>query len=599
VYVGTRDGHLIGFGAPVDQPFTALPTTLNLGSEKLNQTNSMSVTLTARRSIDVGTPTVSSPTSGATYTMGTTTPSTFPAHLDAGDTLTIPVTYKPTVKGLSSGTITVPVTGEQSYLISAQGVGQVPGGDLSSFPDQVSMGGAAINGGPITQAITFTNIGGSALQITGRSVPSPSTYMTVTGLPPDGSTLNPGQSVIANVTFAPKASGQFAANVILRTNAPAPGTAIVNVPLTATAATPAHLTVTPNESYFGAVRLHTTQTRFVTLKNTGGTPLTITKSKPPAQGKGFFVGPFGGLDEGTTIGPGFTVTLAISFTPFLEHAVRDYWVINADDDSGLHTLRFDGFGATHKVGYWMADTAGRVYQFGDLGTSSLATPPPTGTNLTAITPTPSRLGYLTVDARGKVQKAGDGVFLGSLPANALRPFEAAVSLSVTASGRGYWIFTNFGRVFRFGDAPFLGDLASLRLAKPIVSSIATPNGAGYFMVAGDGGVFAFGDAKFMGSTGGKKLNAPVVGIVPTPFTKGYWLVASDGGIFSFGDAKFMGSMGATKLKKPIVGMIAQSNGYVMVASDGGIFNFSNQVFVGSLGGRAIPSPITATASFTI
>jgi iron transport multicopper oxidase len=599
VYVGTRDGHLIGFGSPVDQPFNASPTTLNFGSVKLNQAKSMALTLTARRSIEVGTPAVTSPPSGATYTNGTTTPSTFPANLDAGDTLTIPVTYKPTVKGVSSGTITVPVTGEQPYLISAQGVGQVPGGDLTSFPDQVSMGGAPIDGAPITQAITFTNIGGSALTITGRSVPSPTTFMTVTGLPPDGSIMNPGQSVIANVTFAPKAAGQFQANVILRTNAAAPGTAAVNVPISAAAAAKAHLTVTPEASYFGAVRMHTTQTRFVTLKNTGGTPLTITKSKPPALGKGFFVAPFGGLDEGTTIGAGRTMTLAVSFTPFIEHAVRDYWTINADDDSGLHTLRFDGFGSQHKVGYWMADNVGRVYQFGDLRTSALSTPPPTGTNLVAITPTPTRLGYLTVDARGKVQKAGDGVFLGSVPANALRPFEGVVSLSVTASGRGYWIFTNLGRVFRFGDAPFLGDLASLRLTKPIVSSIATPNGAGYYMVAGDGGVFSFGDAKFYGSTGGMKLKAPVVGIVPTPTNKGYWLVATDGGVFSFGDAKFLGSMGATKLKKPIVGMIAQSNGYLMVASDGGIFNFSNQAFAGSLGGRAIPSPITAVASFTV
>src|SRR3954452_526342 len=190
------------------------------------------------------------------------------------------------------------------------------------------------------------------------------------------------------------------------------------------------------------------------------------------------------MDEGITIGPHRVKTIAVSFTPYIEHAVRDYWTVNGDDTTGVHELRFDGFGGKHKVGYWMADKNGRVYQFGDLGASALSTPPPTGNTVTAITPTPSKLGYLTLDARGRVQRAGDGVFLGNAPA--LRAYEAAVSLSVTASGRGYWIFTNQGRVFRFGDAPFLGDLATTHLTKPIVSSVATTSGAGYFMVAGDG-----------------------------------------------------------------------------------------------------------------
>ena len=312
VYVGTRDGHVIGFGSPVDQPFTVSPPTLNFGSTVLYTQKQQLITLTTRRDVEIS----AKPTSSSSlFTVGNTTPSSYPVELEAGDTFTVPVTFTPTAKAIASGSITLQLDDEPAFVVSTQGLGQVAGGDLTSFPDQVSLGGAPINGGPISQPITFTNTGASALHVTSRSVPGPSAYMTVTGLPADGATLAAGQSVIATVTFAPKAAGLFSANLVVRTDAPAPGNTIISVPITGTAALPAHLVITPEVSYFGAVRLGTTATRYVTLKNTGGTPLTITKSKPPALGRGFSVPQLFGLDEGTTIGPGRSQTIGVSFTP--------------------------------------------------------------------------------------------------------------------------------------------------------------------------------------------------------------------------------------------------------------------------------------------
>ena len=117
-----------------------------------------------------------------------------------------------------------------------------------------------------------------------------------------------------------------------------------------------------------------------------------------------------------------------------------------------------------------------------------------------------------------------------------------LSLSATPSGKGYWVFTNKGRVLAFGDAAVLGDMSQTKLNGPVLGSVATPTGRGYYMVASDGGIFAFGDAAFAGSMGGKKLNAPVQSLVPDSDGKGYWLVASDGGIFAF-DAPFRGLHG--------------------------------------------------------
>ncbi len=174
----------------------------------------------------------------------------------------------------------------------------------------------------------------------------------------------------------------------------------------------------------------------------------------------------------------------------------------------------------------------------------------------------------------------------------LRPGEKVIALSARKAGDGYWLFTDRGRAFNYGAAPFLGDADSLDLSAPIVSAVATPDGEGYYMVGQDGGIFAYGTARFHGSVPqvlpGVTLAAPVIGIAPSETGNGYLLVASDGGIFTFGDARFLGSipgvLPGVQLDQPVVGVIPQPDGYLMVAADGGIFTFGQTEFLGSLGG---------------
>ncbi|HXH24733.1 MAG TPA: hypothetical protein VNI78_05750, partial [Vicinamibacterales bacterium] len=178
----------------------------------------------------------------------------------------------------------------------------------------------------------------------------------------------------------------------------------------------------------------------------------------------------------------------------------------------------------------------------------------------------------------------------------MRDGEHAVSLSALPSGKGYWVFTDRGRVIPFGSAQWYGDMSNVPLNGPILDSVATPTGRGYWMVASDGGIFAFGDAKFYGSMGGTRLNQPVMSMAPDPDGTGYWLVASDGGIFAF-SAPFYGSMGSTPLNRPVVGIVASptGRGYLMVAEDGGIFAFGDVPFHGSLGGSPPLWPIVSVS----
>jgi cell wall-associated NlpC family hydrolase len=203
-----------------------------------------------------------------------------------------------------------------------------------------------------------------------------------------------------------------------------------------------------------------------------------------------------------------------------------------------------------------------------------------GNSIETLTGIPSDNFWLA-DTHGDVWNFGDAPSYGSaagLPLN-----HPVVAITPTNDTKGYWLVASDGGIFSYGDAAFYGSTGAITLNKPIVSMVSTPDGKGYWMVASDGGIFTYGDAAFYGSTGAITLNKPIVGMAPTPDGKGYWLVASDGGIFSYGDAAFYGSTGAITLNKPIAAMAptADGKGYWLVASDGGIFNYGDAGFYGS------------------
>jgi hypothetical protein len=288
--------------------------------------------------------------------------------------------------------------------------------------------------------------------------------------------------------------------------------------------------------------------------------------------------------------------------------------------------------ALRTSGYWILQRDGKVYAFGSA--AKFADSPSRNAPAIKLAPGASGAqGYYVLYEDGAVDAKGAvSLFTASRPQGSnrdavgqLRAGEKAAAISVSPTGRGYWIFTDRGRVFTFGDAPFQGDIAQLGLTLngPILDSVAYPDGSGYYMVASDGGVFAFPTGAgapntFYGSMGGRPLNQPVQSLVPYPDSNGYWLVASDGGIFSFAKPgtpdQFRGAMppgsalsglqpGQT-LQQPVVGMVSSVGGYIMVARDGGAFVFpiggSTQFFgsVYSQTGGAATAAVTAIGALT-
>lgn len=326
VYVGTRDGHVLGFGSPVTTPMTASPVTW--AATTVGQTSVQMATLTASTPLTV-TALASSKTD---FSVGDATPG-LPATLAVGQSLQVPVTFAPPAVGQDAGTLTV-TTSIGPVRVSLNGYGQPAVATMSAAPSVVSFGGVVV-GASRTAAAVLSNTGAQPLTIQGATLPA--APFSVSGLPAPGSVLPPDSSVIVTATFRPTAAGSFSDVLSLTTTA-----GPIDVPLTGSAASPPALTVAPTAVALGSVAVGSTVTRTFSVRNTGGSPLTLTRSKPPLSGVGFRA--LSSLAEGTTLAAGSTAIETVQYTALAAGAVADSWQLGGDDGSGVHTVTFSATG---------------------------------------------------------------------------------------------------------------------------------------------------------------------------------------------------------------------------------------------------------------
>ncbi|MCP3934447.1 MAG: hypothetical protein GY708_03645 [Actinomycetia bacterium] len=248
-------------------------------------------------------------------------------------------------------------------------------------------------------------------------------------------------------------------------------------------------------------------------------------------------------------------------------------------------------------GYYLLGESGEVFTFGgavDRGDAQLED----HLRATAIDTTGTGDGYIVVASDWSVHPFGDAPTV-TPDAGDLGQGDVPVDVRIDPLNRGYWIFSDTGRVVSVGDVPHLGDVSNLDLAGAVIAGEVNSVGDGYRMLGTDGGVFSFGTDRFLGSIPevlpGVTLQCPIVGLVASS-PNGYWLVGCDGGVFAFGDAPFVGSLpglGVTPVS-PVNAMVPYGAGYLLIAGDGGVFAFGGE-FLGSLGDKELTSEIIAIA----
>ncbi len=326
IYIGAADGMLRGFGSPVQAPLAG--GSLSFADTSVGAQATQTDTFTADTAVTVSAVSVS----GSSFSVGATGPA-LPVSLLAGQTLSVPVTFTPTTYGIVGATLTV-TTGAGPYSVGLDGTGLSAAARLDVSPASISYEGTAV-GSTVTENAAFTNDGNEDLTVTGDTLPT--APFTVGGIPTTGTVLTPGASVSVSISFAPTATGSFVEAFTLASDTG--GSATVN--LSGTAGAPAQLQITRTGVAFGAESVGQSVTREFVVTNAGGTPLTITKSKPPA------LGPFTAvtqLAEGSTIQADQSVTEMVTFAPTAAGTFTDSWPLNGSGNSVLTTVSFTGTG---------------------------------------------------------------------------------------------------------------------------------------------------------------------------------------------------------------------------------------------------------------
>jgi hypothetical protein len=336
VYVGTADGRLLSFGSPVTQPLTGGP--LTLAGTAVGQARTADLTLTATTGLTISGITSSDPAfvPGTPRTSTTPPQTTPPLLLATGDRVTIPVTFRPTAPGAQGAELRL-ATSVRTVTIPMSAVGINPTGLLEATPPVLSFGGAAANGPPVNLSVAVTNVGATPVVING--IDPPAAPFAATGLPAVGASIAAGATVVIGGSFTPTTIGQYADDLTLATSA-----GPLEIPFSGASAPPPVMTITASPVAFGSRLVGTTSERTFTVTNTGGSPLSITKSKPPGQGAGFVAAT--ALPEATVLAPGASTTQTVLFTPSVPGARTDTWVLNGSDGGGERAVTFTGTGVT-------------------------------------------------------------------------------------------------------------------------------------------------------------------------------------------------------------------------------------------------------------
>jgi hypothetical protein len=306
---------------------TGNPTSFSFGNVQDGTSQSQTETLknTGGENLTISQATISG--AGFSYT-GLTLPLT----LTPNQSTTFSVVFAPTTAGAVSGSLAFTVGGSTALSLALSGTGVTPA-TLTASPTSLTFTNVTV-GQSQSQTETVKNTGG--VNATISQVKATGTGFSVSGITTPV-TLTPGQSTSFSVTFAPTSAGSASGSVTITSDASNPS---LSVALSGTAATAGALTGNPTSFSFGNVQDGTSQSQTETLKNTGGTSLTITQAT--ISGAGFS---YTGLTLPLTLASNQSTTFSVVFAPTTAGAVSGSLAFTVGGSTAL-SLALSGTGVT-------------------------------------------------------------------------------------------------------------------------------------------------------------------------------------------------------------------------------------------------------------
>jgi len=354
VYIGTRGvmsdgsncgavpagdycGQVLGFGSPAKAPLGGA-SPVNFGAVPVGSASApQDVTVMNTSSGPVTVNSVS--TSGSQFTTAGTyeldnAPVSLPQTLSPNDTLTAQgVSFSPAVPGGAAGSLQFNTTSVNfpSVGVSLSGTGTQNGFYASAT--SVSFGTDIPVGTTTQQQVTITNTESVPLTLTSATEPSPP--FGVSGLPPDTTVVQPGQSVPLSLSYQPTGTGGDSDSLSLTGTDTNSVQTTTNISLTGTGATDIEPTLTSTSAInFGSVQLGHNATQVIDVSNTGNMPAVITAANPPSI-------PFGApeaVSSGLPLNPGYDVEIPLTFDPVSVGAAADTYQLTWTDANGSHML---------------------------------------------------------------------------------------------------------------------------------------------------------------------------------------------------------------------------------------------------------------------
>jgi len=314
----------VSAGATTPQ-LTASPASLGFGWVVVGQTKTLMVTLTNNGQ-------TSATVSGiaASNSQFTVSNPGLPLVLPAGQSVDLNVSFTATA-GLTVGTIQFSSdAANATFVLDVRG-GGTTSVSLIASPSTVPFGSVAIgasstvpvvltNDRPFNLTLQSASTTGSGFSVSGASFPL---------------TLNSGQSVTLNVSFAPKSAGTVGGSLYVSSVA-------LTVPLSGTGggATPTpsptvgSLTLAPTVVNFGNVKEGTTETLPMTISATGA---SVTVSSASSSSSQFILQ---GVSFPLTLASGQSLSFNVAFTPQSSGTVNGSltFASNASDSQALASV---------------------------------------------------------------------------------------------------------------------------------------------------------------------------------------------------------------------------------------------------------------------
>jgi Abnormal spindle-like microcephaly-assoc'd, ASPM-SPD-2-Hydin/PQQ-like domain len=344
VYVGTRDGRVLGFGVSAGAALRRGPAA-EFGRTAVGTAATRTVAATAARTVTVTGVSAATVATPDPFTVGRVTetspetpghvPVTFPVTLHRGDTLHVPVRFAPAAPGGSSGMVSFAAAGRAGSAtvpLIAEGTRAGLYATVSRLALQLSLNdgtqvGPVPVGQPVYAVTTVVNGGTTAQRIT--RVSAPGIPFAVRALPPPGTVLRPGQSVTMQVGYTPR---RVVSSTAALTIAGSSGT-IARISLSG-AAQPAHSKFTASPRIgFGDVRVRRTATRFIHIVNAGNETATVTG----ARLAGPFAAPYP-VEHGLPVNGGYDLRIPVTFRPATAGQAAGSYRFSWKDQSGTHIL---------------------------------------------------------------------------------------------------------------------------------------------------------------------------------------------------------------------------------------------------------------------